>query len=462
MRIATSSRSEEGAVAIIVTLGLLVIFGMTALVVDVGGLLTTKRRMVSAADAAALAAAQSCATNKGLQATAQADALAKENVDSATQLAAPTYTGCSSTSSSGSVDVSYTTMADLAFAPVLGLPNQTDVPAGAKAIWGPTGGGASVPLQLNANSDGSFPCTTTGTECNIYFDNKFDTASSSDWGFLSLDTSSGGWPTSVAGNSTTRTCPAPGTNDIRDWITGGGVEVSLVQDPSLGPTYVCARDGQMGSSSGLMFDTLKTMIDKIFLFPVNQPPKIEINGREKYAIVGFIPLMITAIYAGDDPAAYGSPADAGDCTERKSFSPGPASSKYPAGPLQDGCAIAHPPPGQVDSTPTVYCGDQVDASQVATPGVEYTWDAITRIVTWLFPAKPCGQQKGNPKPGGSQTATIAFHWTSPAVDGTCAGVFAPDPNAFCITTEFAGPLVTGTNPNPDAPDFGARAIRLSS
>jgi Flp pilus assembly protein TadG len=52
---------ERGAVAIIVTLCLIAIFAMVVLTVDVGGLLLERRSMVNAADAAALAAAQSCA-----------------------------------------------------------------------------------------------------------------------------------------------------------------------------------------------------------------------------------------------------------------------------------------------------------------------------------------------------------------------------------------------------------------
>ena len=461
MRVTFGHRSEEGAVAVVVALGLIVIFGMTALVIDVGGLLTAKRTMVSAADSAALAAAQSCALGKGFEATTQANALAQENVPSATQLAAPTYTGCTSGSSSGSVEVSYTMMKDLAFAPVLGLPDETDVPATAKAIWGPASGGVGVPLQVNAAADGSFPCTTSATTCNIYFDNRFSTSSSSDWGFLSFDTSNGGWPTSVAGNNPSRACPANGTNDIRDWITGPGVHVQLVQDPSVGPTYVCARDGNMGSGSGPMFSILQAQVGKTFLFPVNRPPMIETNGREKYAIVGFIPLKVTAVYAGNDDATFGTPEQNGVCAGSFTFTeprggrnPDPGISTFDAGAqLYDPCVIAHPA-ATVTTTPTVYCGNSVNGD-VATPGTDYTWNAITRIVTWLFPNKPCG------KNGGNNTATISFPWNQPRVPGACPQATASDPNAFCMITEFAGPLVAGTNPNPGGIDFGTRAIRLS-
>ena len=461
MRVTFIHGSDEGAVAVVVALSLIVIFGMAALVIDVGGLLTAKRTMVSAADSAALAAAQSCALERGFEATAQADALAQVNVPTATQLAAPAYTGCTTGSSSGSVEVSYTMMKELAFAPVLGLPDETDVPATAKAIWGPAGGGIGVPLQVNAASDGSFPCTTSSTTCTIYYDNKFTTASSSDWGFLSFDTSNGGWPTSVAGNDPDRACPSSGTGNLRDWITEAGAQVSLVQDPSVGPTYVCARDGNMGSASGPIFDALEDLVGGTYLFPVNRPPMIETNGREKYAVVGFIPLKITSVLSGDNDAVYGTPEDEGVCAESFTFSepkggknPHPGQSTFDAGTaVYDPCVIDNPL-ATVTTTPTVYCGNSTNGD-VATPGTDYTWDPISQIVTWLFPNKPCG------KNGGNDTATIAFTWTQERIPGICPQATESDSNAFCMTTEFAGPLVAGTNPNPGALDFGTRAIRLS-
>ena len=54
-------QDQEGVTAIIVALCLISLFGMLVLVVDVGGLLWKRREMVSGADAAALAAAKTCA-----------------------------------------------------------------------------------------------------------------------------------------------------------------------------------------------------------------------------------------------------------------------------------------------------------------------------------------------------------------------------------------------------------------
>ena len=54
-------RREEGAVAVIVALVLLVFIAAVALAVDVGGLMLHRRGLVNSSDAAALSAARTCA-----------------------------------------------------------------------------------------------------------------------------------------------------------------------------------------------------------------------------------------------------------------------------------------------------------------------------------------------------------------------------------------------------------------
>ena len=58
-------RGEEGAVAIIVALLLVVLMAAVALTVDVGGLYLRRRALVNGADAGALAAARTCARGVG-------------------------------------------------------------------------------------------------------------------------------------------------------------------------------------------------------------------------------------------------------------------------------------------------------------------------------------------------------------------------------------------------------------
>ena len=135
---------ESGVTIVIVTMALMAICGMLVLVVDVGGLLNLRRKMVTAADSAALAAAQSCAEEEAAEASDQATALATANQADATQQSFAT-TNCG-TASEGSASVSYAAPKTLAFAPILGYDDETDVDAQATAIWGPTGGDTPMPI----------------------------------------------------------------------------------------------------------------------------------------------------------------------------------------------------------------------------------------------------------------------------------------------------------------------------
>ena len=65
-------KREEGVVAVVVALCLVVLMGGVALTLDVGSLLYRRREMVNGADAAALAAAMECARDKGIGAATAA------------------------------------------------------------------------------------------------------------------------------------------------------------------------------------------------------------------------------------------------------------------------------------------------------------------------------------------------------------------------------------------------------
>ena len=72
---------DSGAAVIIVVLTLMAIMAMLMLTIDVGGLLLKRRAMVNASDAAALAAAQSCAdTGDTYTPESRADIYAASNV----------------------------------------------------------------------------------------------------------------------------------------------------------------------------------------------------------------------------------------------------------------------------------------------------------------------------------------------------------------------------------------------
>src|SRR5436190_1568142 len=142
LRARLDPENERGAVVVIVALSLIAIVGMVVLTVDVGGLLYRRRQMVSASDAAALAAAESCALGsvKAGDPEANADTFAQDNVQAVT-IAGGIVTGetanCTpgTPARSGHVTVQYQTTQDLWFAGIFGR-SQNDVVTKATAEWG--------------------------------------------------------------------------------------------------------------------------------------------------------------------------------------------------------------------------------------------------------------------------------------------------------------------------------------
>ena len=459
--------SEEGAIAVIIVLCLTALLGMVVLVVDVGGLLTMRRKMITTADSAALAAAQSCAKNDAGSASAQADALANANVSSATrQSYAYGPQGCG-TSPSGTVTVEYSALQKLFFAPILGSDDTLNVPAEATALWGPSAGGSAPPLVVSSDSTGAFPCAATVPQnCNFWFDNTGAGTSNSSWGFLSLDTSNGNWPANLAGNSPTRSCSTSGSSSIISWISSGGVEVSLVADPNVTPTYVCADSGTRGGgqvNNSQMGQVINSLVGETWLFPVNQPPQPDTTpGREKYAIMGFIPLTVSEVIPGNDPRAYGSPAQSGTCDTTPPLPLTPQNPTYVVTGDRMACELEHQSPDTVTVTPLVY-----DGNRQAVLGTDYEYNATTDTIRWIKFGNPGGGGGGgggggNPGGGNNNSVTpeIRFTWTSPATPGLC-GAQTSDPNAWCLVTSFAGPIVGGFDACLTCPDFGVRSIRLS-
>ena len=208
-------RDERGATAVIVTLTLIALLGMIILTVDVGQLLYKRRAMVNASDAAALAAAQSCAgladsDNPG----AMANTFAVDNVSTAiggiTDIA-----GCDGPPF-GHVTVEYGMEQGLFFAGVLGFRRPGAVRTEATAGWGPTGSANPLPIVVYTGQDqgncdiqeGIGP----GVSCYLWYDN--DLFDNSAFGFLNLctatDSCQQGWDVSGGGF-----CPNVGVEPAR-------------------------------------------------------------------------------------------------------------------------------------------------------------------------------------------------------------------------------------------------------
>ena len=413
---------ESGVTIVIVTMALLAICGMLILVVDIGGVLTLRRRMVTAADSAALAAAQSCAEEQPSEASDQATLLATSNEPGATQQSF-SATSCG-TSASGSASVAYASPQSLAFAPMLGYPENVSVDAEATAIWGPTGGDTPMPIEFSIDPNGLIPCVyqEVGTECNYWWDNSndHDLTSSSSWGFMNLAT---------AGIAPDASCPNSGTDDRREWIYGN-------QDAPLDVTgthtYVCVDTGHSNSS---WMEALDAQVGQIKHFPVNDPDAmIRTEGREKYAIIGFVALQVDGVYKGNDPAAVGTQGASGSCRGDNSFGP---SSSFDLDSL--GCY------GSADTISNLVLeGGQGRNRTTYVEGTHFTFDPTSHVITWFTAPQ--------------QDVSISFDWAQAGSAGKC-GSRPPDPNAICLSASWQGVQVGGSLPGNGA-DFGLRAVRL--
>jgi hypothetical protein len=415
-------RDERGGVIVVVTLALAAILGMTVLVVDVGGLLTLRRRMVLTADAAALAAAQSCGREEAFDAQTQADALAEANQSDA--LATNFETEDCGGSASGRVEVGYAAPKTLFFAPVLGHPETKPVSAEAEAIWGPAGGVTPVPIELSIDPNGQIDCVykDPGTECKYWHDNnaRDEFANSSNWGFMNLG----------AGNvSVGDSCPSAGTDERRDWITGAAdLDIRLTDGLSL----ICADSGHSNSS---WFTALQEQIGHVKYFPVNDPAQMDLtSGKEKYAIIGFVPLQIEDVLRGNDPAAIGTPGASGSCRESHSFTNGSQ---------LDLTGFSCMEVADVVSNLRIY-RRQGNATTEYQQDVHFTLDPNSHVITWFS--------------GNVRDVNVEFDWSAAGSEGKC-GSRASDPNGVCLVLSWQGVRVAGSLPGSGA-DFGLRAVRL--
>jgi Flp pilus assembly protein TadG len=463
---------ERGAVAVIVTLCLVAIFAMVVLTVDVGGLLLERRSMVNAADAAALAAAQSCATSGDTDVPEDvADTYAVDNVPAVPAAGITNIVdkpGCD-LGVPGHVTVRYSEQHDLFFAAV--LPSQQNVgtiTTGATAAWGPLGGGFAIPIVLDQGTvqgtcdipipvGGEVPAT-----CAFWYDNK-DTMGNGNWGFINLAE----W--NVAADAS---CPNSGTSDLKDWIENGYPDIRTLNGtpPGSAPTYTCIGNGHSDST---WRDTLADAVGETKLFPVNDCTKqVDQKGvtigcglqPNKYAIVGFTSLFIQHVYRGDQSEAIGTPGAQGTCAE--DFQPFDANGDISTGQtinlnsfgLYNGQCFSSAPdtidpatlvirPLKNNLAPYVLC------LPGQTSGCNYTYDAGSRTVTWTGSSThPNGSKESD------DDLRISFGWQNTGTEGAC-GAHTSDPNAICLVTQWKG-FTTTPGTVGVGPDFGVDAIKL--
>jgi putative Flp pilus-assembly TadE/G-like protein len=429
-------RREDGASVVIVVIAMVAILGMVAMVIDGGGMLNMRRRMVNASDSAALAAALSCAIEEG-QATAetQADAFATDNVSTAGRDFISWNGGCDD--KDGAVTVKYETPQELFFAPIVGLPKTASVASQATAIWGPAASGKPVPIMVRSAWIGQcgLPGAPVDTPCNFWLDNQPNELGDAQWAWMNLDQ----WDVATSAH-----CGNPGTSDIRRWIEDGPTSNLSV------PSYVCTTNGFTANSYR---QTLADEIGQIKAFPVNdQDKQVDKDGNicppvcaspDKYYIVGFIPLRIDNVLRGDSPQAIGTPGGTGSCSPNHSFTTAPPNNLWDLD--ASGCITSnlHFPGDATKVYPKLSKGNTTYVL-----GTDYTFNATTNVVTWT-------------RTQNVNSVRVQWDWSTPGTPGLC-GSHDSDPNAICLVTSWQGPQSGGIEPCPECPDFGLRAIRLTA
>ncbi len=438
-------REQDGVTAVIVALSLIALFGMVVLVVDVGGLLLKRRAMVNGADAAALAAAQTCAISGGTLGSAeiQADTYAGLNAENVTASSGTIVASANCGGDDGYVTVQYTAPQQLFFAPVLGFGTSGNVSADATAAWGPTGSIGPIPIVLNtAGFQG--PCTiplpdsSIGQECQLWFDN--DRFEGSNFGFLDLEQ----WDVETDANGVPiENCnSAGGSNALEDQIDGA------IDVPNLGlnfpdPTYVCTTSGNRDSVWG----ALQEREGDLLYFPINDwdgavtgfAQVYNNNGTqvEYYNIIGYAGLQLEAVYdanqAGPQTSACGDIQDFDFTAAMGGNVPGPDIDIAGA---SAGCA-------PYDTVVNVDVDGQGACCQLDTHYVLVT-DQVTGVVTgidWID-----GDKNG-----------VDITWDV-QVDGPC-GPPPGNASAHCIIVSWQGFQYGGQNPGQGG-EFGIRAIAL--
>lgn len=458
-------RGEEGAVLIIVAMSLIAVFGISALVMDVGALLVTRRRMVRAADSAALAAAQSCATNQAPAAETEADEYALANSASNNPIPVSSTNiidqdGCGT--SSGFVVVEYKIERSFYFGSLLGIGDGAIVPGRAKAIWGPAGSGNLPPLMVSGSAfqgDCDIPGTAeAGAECNFWYSK--DDLGSSTWGWLNLYTEDNPGPGGAVGWDVEgdATCPNVSADQRNDWL-GKPVAVPALNSPD--PTYVCIVTGLTDTN----WETLRKLAGKELQFPVNDPDtQVDKDGNvvadkpDKYNIIGFVTLKIIGVYDGHTSEAVGSegtsyttPCENQPAPQPHTFKETPAEdAQWDVSTYVNSCAADHPGDAiTIKVQPNKYKDP---------PHSQADYSFSNGVITWLK----------FPKSGEVNDAafTLYYSGTTAGTSGFC-GSGGKAPNGVddgklqdkCLVTEWVGFNTDGGDPGQGA-DLGNRPVRL--
>jgi Flp pilus assembly protein TadG len=452
-------REERGVTLVIVAILIVALFGMLTLVVDVGGVLVKKRSMVAAADAAALAAAESCAVGSGaplhsggpaagapeVVADQYATKNASQTNSASTNIVAAETVGCES-GSSGYVTVSYTAPQEIFFGPVIGTGSSTNVTAKATAEW--VAGGATNPMPF-AISEGAFsstncklPLVAPPAICYIWEDNGGGAASNyggSTFGVLDLNR----WDIGTSSSVCNSAANDKGDNETYTFNGGydGSTPLGLLHYPD--PTYVCTMpglaEGPFYSDKGL---TNPDNFNRMLTFPVIaaiQP------YQDRFNVIGYVKMTLVDVLS---PKDGGGGAGAGDCTYTvpPTVNSVDLDSAFVTGTGAVGksgsCPLSAANSDILTITSIKGCGNGAN-SPCATPG-NYSMDTNgDHVVTFAGPPRT-----GN--------VTIGFHWETFGVCGNPPGGQLNN-SGHCLVLRWEGVQLGNA---PGGANFGIVGTRL--
>jgi hypothetical protein len=467
---------EEGAVAIMIALLLVVFLAAVALAVDVGGLYLRRRALVNGADAAALSAARTCARGgydtghvqpgNAVKFFATPEEAADYQVQQNSPITGPEVAGTNITAMPpqcglqyGHVSVQYTSQQSLYFAPVIGFNNSSPVTTAATASWG-LGSVNSVPLILSKQLYGTCPAppptgtaadwtNVPGQQCGIWYDN--DTLNNGNFGFLTLDPA--GWNTPPGDVPSDCQGSTPGSSTLGDWISGK-VPTSVTLN-WLDPTYVCNATGLKGNSNPWVALQQLANQGAIRDFPITwegpgspgfgAPPQgyvLHSGTILKYDVIGFAALKIDGVYTVQQ--AQGTVSTTQEPWNDYTFDDQgiTLTSTLPAGSMGTYVWSGHQTTGQGGAIGPNTCSFTTGADKPAGP---YTW-------------KQFSGNAGGQCPGSNEAVdTVSSVTVTYPVTTTTYGPCGPPPpgssgngnsSARCVVVEWRGSTLTDDYSQP--------------
>ena len=448
---------QEGAVAILMAILLVVLLAAVAMSVDAGGLYLRRRALVNGSDSAALAAARTCARiNPGPAPFDTPESSADYEVQANAPITPTEVAGTNITATTpcgtqaGHVSVQYTSQQGLYFAPVLGFNRESPVTTTATASWG-LGSNNPVPIVLSSLlGTGACPVPPNGAPaigqtCSFWYDN--DRLNGGNFAFLSLDPQ--GWDVPAGDNCSQS--QSGGTSTLTQWING--IRPASVVLRYTDPTYVCTDTGIRGvggknGPNSQVWNALATLEGQSRDFPINwegpgspepgapsQGTIYQQGNIDKYDIIGFASLTIVDVL--DTQEAAGSPPQNGTCSKNNTNANVlPGTYTWIEFGTALGCAANKLPPTlPVDSI----SGLSVDGLQ---QGTGYTFDTNGITLSSLV----------------AKGSNVSFTWGINATNGPCGPVPPSNSSAMCVITTWHGSTLTGDYPEDQLDNI--RIVRL--